>query len=284
MSRVLCYLLFFISELVFLWNCCIFLHFSWNSPTSVRKIVKIFFSLSFIEEVVKDFPTCKFILYTFLLRQSPSLKFQSFFLQKVRTQRASLELPKYKIGNPDNVEKLAFTTYYSPPISFLLPLYHPPLSSPQIKETLRKEKKENECFRGKVGVVPRRFRLEEEEKDSSSCRKYPKAAAAAGKEMDAGAQQGLLLLLQSSSFTAGGGGGGPPSIPLQCLGIRRDEDERSFSFLRTSASDIGSSSIEYPPVSVRSIPYRTVKCTVHVPHMSKKMPGKLLRTRNGKQD
>ncbi len=203
MSRVLCYLLFFISELVFC-GIAAYLSLFLRFLTSVQQIVKVFFGLSFIEEVVKDFPTCKFILYTFLLRQSPSLKFQSFFLQKVRTQRASLELPKYKIGNTDNVEKLAFTTYYSPPISFLLPLYRPPLSSPQ-KETLRKEKKENECFRGKVRVVRRRrFRLEEEEKDSyssSSCRKYPKAAAASWKEMDAGTQQGLLLLLQSSSFS-----------------------------------------------------------------------------------
>ena len=124
-------------------------------------------------------------------------------------------------------------------------------------------------------VRRRRFRLEEEEKDSSSsssCRKYPKAAAASWKEMDAGAQQGiLLLLLQSSSFTDGGGGG-----PLQSpsnVWVGRDEDERSFSFLRTSASDIGSSSIEYPPVSVRSIPYCTVKCTVHITHMSKKCQG-----------
>ncbi len=117
------------------------------------------------------------------------------------------------------METLAFTSFYSPPISSLLPLYHSPLSSPQ-KETLRKEKKENECFRGKVRVVRRRrFRLEEEEeKDSSSCRKYPKAAAAAGRRWTWRRNRAYSSYSNPRPSPPGEEGEAPPSIPLQCLG------------------------------------------------------------------
>ena len=186
----------------------IFLLFSRNSPTSVQQMVKVFFGLSFMKEVVKDFPTCKFILYIFLLRQSPSLNFQSFFTKKyalhVRhwsSQNISSKTLCGKIG----LYNILFSANF-----FLIAAIPSTSFFPANKGNAEKREKENECFRGKVRV--------EDSSSSSSCRKYPKAAAAAGREMDVEAQQGILLLLQSSSFTAGGGGGGPPLNPSPMSG------------------------------------------------------------------